>query len=392
MDSSKQLPEHIIELIIAKELGRATKQQETQLNQYWKEAPEMQIEGDTYARIIRSSLQMKTSKEIDQEKAWDLIIDEYDRKQSGTRRIVRYRWLKYAAVLLPFIILSGLLFININKKQKEVAQYIDMVSTVRESKATLVLSSGETVRLDGSLVGSTIEKEGAVIHGDQKDRISYSSAEKASLHRLIVPRGGEYQLVLPDGSIVFMNADSHIEYPTVFEEDNRQVTLQGEAFFMVTNDPGRPFIVNSPDLTLTVTGTDFNIYNYPGDIAAATLVTGRVQVSSANCEGVDLLPGQQASIKHHNDQMAVSEVNVRLYTSWIEGMFVFEDMALSELAKRMERWYDVQIAFANSDAGKIRFTGAMEKDKTFKDVVWLIERSANVSFDLTGNKAVIDLI
>ncbi len=389
MDSSRQLPEHIIELIIAKELDRATKQQEIQLNQYWKEAPEMQIEGDTYARIIRSSIQMKTSKEIDQEKAWDLIIDEYDRKQSGTRRIVRYRWLKYAAVLLPFIILSGLLFININKKQKEVAQYIDMVSTVRESKAILVLSSGETVRLDGSLVGSTIEKEGAVIRGDQKDRISYSSAEKASLHRLIVPRGGEYQLVLPDGSVVFVNSDSYIEYPTVFEGDVRQVTLEGEAFFMVAPDPNKPFVVESPDFSITVTGTDFNVYNYPDDMATTTLVNGSVTVSSALSDGVELKPGQQAFVSHLDNQLTILDVDVGLYTSWVEGVFVFKDMPLSDLVKRMERWYDVDIVFKNVEAGKTRFTGAMEKNTAFKDIVWLIEQSANVSFEIKGNKAVI---
>ncbi len=391
MNTSERLPGHILELIIAKELGKITKQQENELYEFWEHTPELRQEGDAYAVIIRSSLHMKRIKEIDKDKAWDMISKEVRSDKSYRRSKFGSRWLKYAAILLPLMFVSGYLYHQIKEKQEDIAQYTDIMSTVRESKATLVLSSGETVLLDGSLVGTTIEKEGVVIRRDRKDRISYSAAETASMHRLVVPRGGEYQLVLPDGSIVFVNSDSHIEYPTVFSEDYREVTLVGEAFFMVEHDPERPFVVKSPDLMLKVTGTEFNLYNYPDDIAQATLVKGSVQVSSAACDGIDLLPGQQASISHPNDQMRVKEVDVSLHTSWVEGVFVFKEMTLSDLARRMERWYDVDIVFASSDAENIRFTGAMEKYKTFNDIVWLLEKSANVSFNIKEHTAVIDM-
>lgn len=389
MSSPERLPDKIIELIIAKELGTIKKEQEVRLNNHWRENPELREEGKAYARLIKTSLKLKQIKEIDQEKAWNSILHEISAKDAATRRLISIRWLKYAAVLLPLIILTGLLFIKVKEKQEHIAQYTDIMSAVREKKAKLVLSSGETFILDNSLVGTTIEKEGVVINRDMEDRISYQSAQKRSLHRLVVPRGAEYQLVLPDGSLVFVNSGSFIEYPTVFEDDLRQVTLEGEAFFMVTQNTGKPFVVNSPDFSIMVTGTDFNVYNYPDDMATTTLVNGSVTVSSAFSDGVELKPGQQACISNLNNQITVREVDVEIYTSWIDGVFVFKDLPLSELAKRMERWYDIDIEFDNINAGKTRFTGAMEKDKAFKDVVWLIEQSGNVTFKIKGNKAVI---
>ena len=387
MNDQTNIPSNIIELIIKEAKGRLTDVERNILDEFLDEHPAMRSAAKHFSKIAMHGAYLPSSKSIDMDKAWENIVAKTREKDHKSKPYVR--WLKIAAALAPLLIALGFLFMYFQNKQIIEEQHAEIMSTVRQGRATLVLGSGEQIILDGSVVEDSFEKEGVRIRKESGERISYSDATVASMHALMVPRGGEYQLVLPDGSIVYINSDSKLSYPTVFDTGSRVVSLTGEAYFEVSQDPDRPFIVKTPGMEITVTGTSFNVYNYPGDVAETTLVNGRVEVSSDRQTGIELKPGQQASLSHPSDKVHIREVDASCITSWVHGFFSFRDMKLKDLAIRMERWYDVDISFADAQAEKIRLTGAMEKEKAFEDLVWLIEQSTDVAFDVVENKTVI---
>lgn len=388
MNIDNKLPDNILQLIIEKENGRLNSEQLAVLKNFQDEHPELETEIRAYSMISRQSKLIGLKKRIDSEQAWEKISSGAACNKPGN--FVIRQWMKYAAVLIPLLLAMGFLYTQFMQKEAEVPVHADIMGTKRQEKAMLILGTGEELILDGSTVGQFIEREGISIHKESKERISYASASVSAKHSLVVPRGGEYQLVLPDGSIAYINSGSRLDFPTIFEGDTREVTLSGEAYFQVAHDQERPFIVNSPDFQVTVTGTAFNVYNYPDDVAETTLVNGRVMVSSDSHQTVSLKPGQQARIIAGADRMDIRDVDTGLYTSWVHGLFRFKDMRLMDLAKRMERWYDVEIIFADDSIGEMRLTGAMEKEKAFESLVWLIEKSTSVSFKVTDNHVIVN--
>lgn len=387
MNPDNKIPEQIFELIIKSEKGELSIDQKTALEAFQKKHPELKRELQAYALITRQSRLLGIRKQIDKEKAWNKIAGEAHRERSA--RFVIRQWMKYAAVLIPLLLALGFFYTQMIQQTEETVVHSSIMETMRQEKAMLILETGEELILDGSTVGQIIEREGVSIHKESRERISYAYASVSAMHSLVVPRGGEYQLVLPDGSLAYINSGSRLDFPTRFDGETREVILSGEAFFEVIPDPGKPFIVKSPDLQITVTGTSFNVYNYPGDVAEATLVKGSVMVSSGSYDIASLKPGQQASIEAGADRMDIRDVDTDLYTSWVHGLFRFKDMRLRDLSRRMERWYDVEIVFADESAGERRLTGAMEKEKAFESLVWLIEKSTNVSFQVSEDNHVV---
>ncbi len=375
MKAQNSLPRHIIQLIISCETGQASKEEKAALDNYLKSHPGKRAEISGYAEIIRRADIISNMRDINKEAAWDHILQHMEKTPS--RSSFPGKFLKYAAVLLPLIIGVGFLYFYLaDDSIKEAERHAEVMSAARKSSATLVLSSGESLLLDDHTAGQFFEDEGVKVHQDQSDRIRLAEVSASVMHSLIVPRGGEYQLVLSDGSTVWINSDSQLDYPTLFSEDKRHVTLNGEAYFDVVPDPDRPFVVETPEMEVTVTGTTFNIQNYADDVAEATVVSGSIRVLSGDKEAVDVSSGQQARLSYDTKALEVREVDVRLYTSWIDGMFRFRNMELGELANRMQRWYDVNVDVPEHEVAAIRLTGAMEKERPVEYLVYLIERSA----------------
>lgn len=389
MENYTDIPDHILEHLIARESGRLSQEDRRLLDDFFDANPALKPLGDDYVQLIHQARHLDVSQGLDHEKAW-VHISRQSTKPAQNASLTR-QTLKYAAILLPLVAAMGFWFLYQDTGRQAEDDRAEVMASARERKATLVLGSGESYVLDESAVGATIEKEGASIHQEDTDRIRYTEATQAIIHSLQVPRGGEYELVLPDGTIALINSDSRLDYPTMFDLDQREVTLSGEAYFEVASDTDRPFVVNTPDMQITVTGTAFNMHNYPGDVAEATLVSGRLSVASGDAEAVTLQPGEQARKTHDTGDMTVEEVDVDLYTSWVHGMFSFRDLPLADLSVRMQRWYDVDIEIADEEAGNIRLTGAMEKDKTVDYLVRLIEQSANVSFSVKAQKMVVSM-
>ena len=379
MDKKTIIPEEILQLIIACETGNSDEADMNVLEAWLKDNKHLQAEVDQYCRILNHSKLLAFSGKTHMEEAWSIISGRIEKR----RRARKYPMflLKIAAVLVPLIIVSAWYYFSYYSSEVySIDQHAEALASVRQSRATLVLASGETVDLDGSGTGKELKLDGTVIHHDDKDRIRYAETKDITMHSLYVPRGSEFQLVLADGTRVYLNSGSRLDYPTGFGTDNRSVTLNGEAYFDVVTDPSRPFFVTTPGMEITVTGTLFNIMSYEGEPAEATLVDGRVTVTAGEFPSLELAPGQQARIDSTDKMPEVRQVNVNDFTSWTRGVFTFRDMQLRDLALRLERWYDVEIGFVDPAVADMRFTGAIEKDKPLENLLALVEKSADIDF------------
>ncbi|TVQ07446.1 MAG: DUF4974 domain-containing protein [Bacteroidetes bacterium] len=387
MDKKDNLPEDILRLLIGRETGNLDSKEQACLDAWQNNNPQFKEETGEYIRLIHQTKALGRARKVDKEKAWHTISRRVNEKsrQSFDRRI----FLKVAAIMLPLIIASAWLYFSQSSMDTLTEQPKDALASVRQSRATLVLSGGKSIELDGMSSAAEMQMDGVTITRDKKDQIRYGDAEAISTHSLLVPRGSEFQLVLPDGSKVFLNSGSRLDYPTGFDSDQRRVYLSGEAHFEVVTDPNRPFIVSTPSMEITVKGTSFNIMDYEGERAEATLVQGIILVDAGAQPAVVLSPGQQARWDTPAGKLEIRQVNVNDFTSWIRGVFTFRDMKLEELALRLERWYDVEISFADPAIADMRFTGAMEKDKPLENLLALIMKSANIDFEQKDEQIIL---
>lgn len=322
---------------------------------------------------------------LDLEQSWKSIHKTMASKQ---RRLVK-RWLQYAAaIILPLGIALSVLYLS--DKEVETLQTAHQI-TPGSSKAVLQLANGDLLQLDNASEMLIKDEQGQVIGVDSLDILSYNTNKQndQAFNTINIPRGGEYQLILADGTKVWLNSESSLTYPVNFSEQTREVYLTGEAFFDVTTDKEKPFIVKTATSDVKVYGTQFNVMAYEDDnVTETTLVEGSVAVLM---DGVETLiePGQQAQVNKANKRMFVNEVNVDLYTAWKDGIFRFEEMTLKQMADKLGRWYDVDFFFTNEDVKNKRFTGAVRRETNFEFFIKLIEETTKVKIDVKDKTVLV---
>ena len=315
-------------------------------------------------------------------------------KRERVRQIGFRYWWKYAALFILPLSVALVLWGMKNEAEEEHRQF-SAVSRPGGERAILKLYNGKTVVLDSTMKSSLIAHEANVrIEMDSNHLLRYSSHDSIEMandnknNELIIPKGGEYQVVLADGTKVWLNSASRLIYPQSFMGKERRVVLSGEAFFDVTHDAERPFVVETSRMNVKVLGTRFNVNDYDdNEEVSTTLVNGSVEIVSGDQQAFRLVPGEQAYGKEN--ELEKREVNVRLYTSWIDGKFLFNNTELEEIAKQISRWYDVEIFFSSESVKKVRFTGAIVKFKPLEDLVRMIESTSQVRFSVKGRTIVI---
>jgi ferric-dicitrate binding protein FerR (iron transport regulator) len=209
-------------------------------------------------------------------------------------------------------------------------------------------------------------------------------------NRIMVPPGGRFQLMLSDGTKVWLNAASRLEYPVIFGKGERVVTLYGEAFFEVARDVSKPFVVKTSASSVQVLGTSFNVSVYQDDdFMETTLVTGSLKIVSPNGQTSMLVPGQQHRLNQKTLEQNVSQVDTKFYTSWREGVIYFNKVSLKDLATKLERWYDVQITFQNEKSGQLIFSGAVENSRRLDFLLRLIAEASGIEFSINDKQVVI---
>ncbi|MCL4481733.1 MAG: DUF4974 domain-containing protein [Bacteroidetes bacterium] len=313
--------------------------------------------------------------------------------QKEKKRTMFRKMLKYAAVIcFPLIVAGGIYYIFNQVPEQAITS---QTTEIRPgcNKAVLVLNDGESVALDSPDDLLLKEKDGTTIQKTE-GLLNYTKPvqklTKVPLFNTIsIPRGGEYNLILADGTRVFLNAMSKFKYPVQFTGATREVELTGEAYFEVTHS-GTPFIVKTNGMDVEVMGTSFNVnaYENTGKVVT-TLVEGKVKIESKGpVAGSRLLyPDEQAVFDLTDHRVDVNKVDVNLYTAWKEGKFIFYDTRLEDIMNTLTRWYSADVIFSDPEAKELHFSGSIDRYGDIQQILEIIQSTNKVEIEI--NKTTI---
>ena len=324
----------------------------------------------------------------DKGKGWDNIQKKI-RKSPG----IFIRFMRYVAVLVTIMLIGVAVYQVVDCRKEDdngllarkqpmsmKGGYRAYLELVTGERLVLDSTSNVTTRIEGAVIKA--ENKGTVIVDEQK---TDSVTESVEYNRLVIPRGGEYKIVLADGSQVWINSQSVLEFPACFVGKERRVRLQGEAYFEVSKNVERPFIVDMGNKEIRVLGTSFNVNDYDGKFVT-TLVSGKVQVF-VNDKDYVLTSSMQVRVE--GDDVFVEEVDVREFTAWKDGLFVFKNQKLREVMDILSRWYDVDVFYQNLELQNLHFTGTIQRHSEISGILKFLEKTDIVKFTLNGKTLIV---
>jgi len=324
-----------------------------------------------------------------------LILAQNKKQPADVISIFRKKWLRYAAAII-ILLGTGLIFLTSNRKDDSVKPVITKKTTTDiepgKEGAILTLVDGSKMLLDSLGNGIVTTQNGTKVllqNGQLVYKTGKSSDVLVGFNTMTTPKGRQFQLLLPDGSKVWLNAASSIRYPIAFTGNERKVEVTGEAYFEVAKDPNRPFKVKVNEETeIEVLGTHFNINSYNNEESInTTLLEGSVLVKNSSGKLV-LKPGQQARVAGSEKIKLVSDVDVEKVMAWKDGVFNFQDATLQEVMRQLERWYDIDVVY-EKNIPRLEFYGKMGRDLSLAAVLRGLEKS-NVHFRIEeGRKLVV---
>ncbi|WP_188751370.1 FecR family protein [Parapedobacter defluvii] len=328
------------------------------------------------------------------------LLEQEGRRRAGRVRGIR-RWLPYAAAII-FACTLGAWFLMKSGEKIDEPNVVGSNILPGGNRATLTWADGSTIDLSETQSGIVVGKEityvdgSDVLHVEAGKPESQSRSSDAEWLTLSTPRGGTYQVILPDGSQVWLNASTTLKYPSQFTGPERVVELTGEAYFSVTHIRGKanqqmvPFRVLSNGQTVEVLGTEFNISAYPDDIdTRTTLVSGSVQImNSASKITHTLRPGDQSIT--HQQQTEVIQVDPSLAVAWKSGDIVLTNVALETIMQQISRWYDVEVEYAAVQPRSAEFFGTVSRMRELSAVLQAMESTGNVRFQRNNRTIIVN--
>ena len=373
-----------IETLILKYLqGKLAEEEKRQLDEWLKDDRNKKL----FSRLVnkqRILVKMERLDEYDWEKSWKVM-----EKKLHERKKFSWKYWGMVASLLGIVLLGTWVFMEKNEKKSPVV----VMRGVEPGGvfAELVLPDGKIVELNKDSNNLFLGESGKVLRNENgvlfltQDSVQL---QKVGYSEIRTPRGGEYHVVLPDNSIVWLNADSKLRFPLTFSGKERRVFASGELYFQVAKDSLSPFRIEVEGLyEVEVLGTEFNVRAYSDLPSATTLVDGRVLIRDKGTKVV-LKPGEQA-VKGKHGEVVVREVDVAPYIAWKQGYFLFEDERLEDILNELARWYDVNIFFENSSVREERFSVDMPRHESFEEVLRLIEQTRSIQIEIEGNNVFV---
>lgn len=359
-----------------------------QIAELWEKSQEDYSLFDKERAYNRLSVELNLrTRNLDKEtRQVNNISDNLENPNKGRRLLLNV--MKYVAAILFPVVLFLILF---NSKEEIPESLADVSIVPGGSRAVLLMSDGAKVNLANDSLHIQDTTTGVTISNNRK-HIEYKGAhnnivtgkkEKLKYNTIAVGRGGEYQLILSDGTKVWLNSESKLRYPVAFGGDVRNVELEGEAYFSVSKDIKRPFKVKTEYGTVKVLGTSFNVMAYKNeDVFQATLVSGAVQLTEKSGNSVKLKPGQQGIILKGDKKIKVREVDTDYYCSWTNDELLFENVTLDELMIKLGRWYDFEVFYQNKELRNLRFSGGIDKFADIENTIRLIEETNKVKISI----------
>ena len=373
--------------LFAKKLADGLDEEETRrLEQWLTESPRHAAEWERLRQEVAPGgrsveLQREGARLV--ERRWR----EFRQRVMGGRRRLWVRAMRYAAIVLVPLAAAAYLWTMFHPAEPATEAETPIVPGT--FRAQLTLDDGRTVALDsaafrsiGQLPEATVEVADRVLTYTRSD---HAAPAEVKYNTLEIPRGGEYALQLADSSRVWLNAETRLRYPVAFAGTERRVELTGEAYFEVSKDATRPFIVRANGVDVRVLGTSFNVAAYGAELVT-TLVEGRVAVE-AGSERVTLEPDRQAV--WDGERMEVRQVDASNYGLWRKGIFYFEDRRLEEILDALARWYGVEVFYVNPETKDMRFTVEIKRYENIDAILRRIAQTERVHFGVSGRTVTV---
>ncbi len=378
-------PDSNIYLLIAKySQGNITEKEYYILKAWMEEDADNKRIFSEYLIFLKNAQRVRFSAKVDEHLAWKIIHSQLEKRKTFSIR----PYLKYAAVL--FVLLSLTITYQLLHKNIGSEEVLAKANVIQPGKpiAILELGDGRSVKLEGindSLLALTAGFNIQI----KNDTIDYSKSDIISelTNTIHIPRGGEYNLVLSDGTRIWLNSESELTFPAKFKRNQRRISLKGEAYLEVAKNEKHPFIIEVEDTQIEVLGTSFNVKAY--DNIETTLVEGKVRIRTDSLTEAILNPGDQGVVTKESDEIMVKQVDTRLYTSWVKGLFIFRSMTLEEIMRTFGRWYNVTVTFENDELKQRRFTGNLQRNEEINPHLDVISLTTDVEFEISGDKILV---
>ena len=257
---------------------------------------------------------------------------------------------------------------------------------------TLEMASGLKYRLDtlssvvrNNRVNVAFDNNDRVLKIKEQDSLADGATKEIGYNTINVPYGGTYTVELCDGTKVYLNSGTTLEFPSRFDGKVRSVILKGEAYFDVARNVSKPFVVEVDEMKVKVLGTSFNVKSYVDEPGVyTTLVEGSVAILRDGQPEKKIKPGEQAYYNKGVGTLSIAEVDVNEFTSWKDGLFYFKDIALEEILRIVSRWYDLEVFYMNQGAKSVIYSGKLPMYSSVEDVLRKFEISGDVRFELKG--------
>ena len=368
--------------------GNATEEERNEVERWMAESEEHGVLMEKFRSDVFLQEQLAEHDIFDVEVAFKRFRKS---KREKERRLLVYRVAGVAAVLLVVLGVAVYSWIRKETGPENMAQLVEVLSP-GSSRATLILAGGREVHLNDSVhleikeQMAMIKVKGDEVYYSEDAEYADSSDLQPSINKVVTSRGGEYKLILSDGTKVWLNADSRFEFPSKFVGQERRVYVEGEVYFEVAKDVSHPFVVTTKQAKVRVLGTSFNVRAYPDEIYRTTLLEGCVEVLYKK-DVVKLQPHEQWILD--GDVGRVAPVNVRMAASWKNGSFAFDDEPLLNVFQELERWYDVHVFIANEEIREMKFTGIFPRYANMDKVLNIVELATGVSCKVSNRTIVI---
>ena len=303
---------------------------------------------------------------------------------------------RYVAAASLLLMMGSAVFFMVYKKRESqpgIAASKKQINDIKPGgdKAMLTLADGTVIILDTAKNGYVTNQNNTKIIKLNTGLLSYKKVGKSEgkvlFNTITTPRGGQYQLELPDGTVVWLNAASSLIFPTAFVGKERRVELKGEAYFEVAKNAAMPFHVTASNTDVSVLGTHFNIMSYPEEEnISTTLLEGSINLI-ANGVTKNLQPGRQADVNRTTNNVGEHSANIKQVMAWKNGEFRFKETGIKELMRQVGRWYDVDVEYQTSTDQY--FTASLPRMQNVSALLQMLELTGTVHFKIDNKKIIV---
>ena len=364
--------------------GELSKEEEKGIEQVLLEVKGMNTLVEELKDKDRIEYEMHIIAKFNTEKALSKLKN---RKQVKRRGILS--WIAAASVVVIAGVSAWILL-----SQEPDVDNLSVTEKFESGKAivTLEMASGLKYRLDtlssvvrNNRVNVAFDNNDGVLKIKEQDSLADGATKEIGYNTVNVPYGGTYTVELCDGTKVYLNSGTTLEFPSRFDGKVRSVILKGEAYFDVARNVSKPFVVEVDEMKVKVLGTSFNVKSYVDEPGVyTTLVEGSVAILRDGQPEKKIKPGEQAYYNKGVGTLSIAEVDVKEFTSWKDGVFYFKDIALEEILRIVSRWYDLEVFYMNQGAKSVIYSGKLPMYSSVEDVLRKFEISGDVRFELKG--------